>query len=74
MAKIYGSELRHRLTNTAMDLLGRYGGLGEKSGELAPLGGWPESTWRLSPMLRFGGGTNEVQRTIIATRHLGMPR
>jgi alkylation response protein AidB-like acyl-CoA dehydrogenase len=74
MAKIYGSELRHRLTNTAMDLLGRYGGLDEESGELAPLGGWAESTWRLAPMLRFGGGTNEVQRTIIATRHLGMPR
>jgi alkylation response protein AidB-like acyl-CoA dehydrogenase len=28
----------------------------------------------MSPMLRFGGGTNEVQRSIIAMRHLGMPR
>jgi alkylation response protein AidB-like acyl-CoA dehydrogenase len=74
MAKVHGSELRHRLANTAMDLLGRYGGLSEESGELAPMGGGMQHTWRMSPILRFGGGTNEVQRTIIATRHLGMPR
>jgi alkylation response protein AidB-like acyl-CoA dehydrogenase len=74
MAKVYGSELRYRLSNTAMDLLGRYGGLTEESGELAPMEGSMEATWRLSPMLRFGGGTNEVQRTIIALRHLGMAR
>ena len=74
MAKVHGSELRHRLANTAMDLLGRYGGLSEESGALAPIGGQMQSTWRMSPILRFGAGTNEVQRTIIATRHLGMPR
>ncbi len=74
MAKIYGSELRYRLANTAMDLLGRYGGLGADTGELAPADGLMEWTYRLSPLLRFGGGTNEVQRTIIALFHLGMPR
>ncbi|MBW2421953.1 MAG: acyl-CoA dehydrogenase family protein [Deltaproteobacteria bacterium] len=74
MAKVHGSELRHRLANTAMDLLGRYGGLDEASGSLAPIAGEMQSLWRMSPILRFGGGTNEVQRTIIATRHLGMPR
>jgi alkylation response protein AidB-like acyl-CoA dehydrogenase len=74
MAKVHGSELRHRLSNTAMDLLGRYGALSKESGALAPIGGRMQSTWRMSPILRFGGGTNEVQRTIIATRHLGMPR
>ncbi len=74
MAKIFGSELRYEITNTAMDLLGRYGGLSEGSGELAPLDGRMEQTWRMSPILRFGGGTNEVQRSIIAARHLGMSR
>jgi alkylation response protein AidB-like acyl-CoA dehydrogenase len=74
MAKVYGTELRQRLTNTAMDLLGRYGGLDEASGELAPIDGLMEWTWRMSPMLRFGGGTNEVQRSIIAQHHLGMQR
>ncbi len=74
MAKVHGSELRHRLSNTAMDLLGRCGGLSDESDPTAPMGGRMQSTWRMSPILRFGGGTNEVQRTIIATRHLGMPR
>lgn len=74
MAKVYGSELRARIANVAMDLLGRYGGLSEESGALAPVAGRLEQQWRISPMLRFGGGTNEVQRTIIATMHLGMPR
>jgi alkylation response protein AidB-like acyl-CoA dehydrogenase len=74
MAKVFGTELGYQLTNTAMDLLGRYGGLGQDAGELAPLEGRMEWRWRLSPMLRFGGGTNEVQRTIIAQHHLRMPR
>ena len=74
MAKIFGSELRYEITNAAMDLLGRYGGLSTESGELAPLEGRMEQTWRMSPILRFGGGTNEVQRSIIAARHLGSPR
>ncbi len=74
MAKVSGSELRYRMTNLAMDLLGRAGALTEAAGELAPGGGRQESTWRASPILRFGGGTNEVQRSIIAARHLGMAR
>ena len=74
MSKIHGSELRYSLTNTAMDLLGRYGGLAKEAGDLAPVDGRMEQTWRSSPILRFGGGANELQRTIIATRGLGMPR
>ena len=74
MAKVYGSELRYEISNCAMDLLGRSGALTRDSGALAPADGRLESTWRISPILRFGGGTNEVQRTIIATRGLGLPR
>jgi alkylation response protein AidB-like acyl-CoA dehydrogenase len=74
MTKIHGSELRYELTNTAMDLLGRHGGLDREAGDLAPMEGRAEHIWRTSPILRFGGGANELQRTIIATRGLGMPR
>jgi alkylation response protein AidB-like acyl-CoA dehydrogenase len=74
MTKIHGSELRYSLTNAAMDLLGRFGALERAAGALAPAEGRFEQTWRASPILRFGGGANELQRTIIATRGLGMPR
>jgi alkylation response protein AidB-like acyl-CoA dehydrogenase len=74
MAKVWSSELRYRMHSLAMDLLGRYGALAREAGEVAPVGGRLESTYRMSPILRFGGGTNEVQRSIIAQRGLGLPR
>ncbi len=74
MAKIWASELRARMSNLAIDLLGRYGGLTAESGDLAPSAGRHENQWRLSPIMRFGGGTNEVQRSIVATMGMGMPR
>jgi hypothetical protein len=57
-----------------MDLLGRAGGLSAASGERAPAAGHFEFTYRLSTIFRFGGGTNEVQRDIIAMFGLGLPR
>jgi len=74
MAKISGTELRTRLANAAMDLLGRSGGLSAESGERSPFGGRAEFNFRLSPIFRFGGGTNEVQRDIVAAAGLGLPR
>ena len=73
MAKVSGTELRTRLANTAMDLLGREGGLSRESGERAPFEGRAEWSFRLSPIFRFGGGTNEVQRDIVAAAGLGLP-
>jgi len=73
MAKISGSELRYRMSTLLMDILGRRGGLARddaRSIEDAHVQG----NYLASPILRFGGGTNEVQRSIIATRHLGMTR
>jgi len=72
MAKISATELRTELANTAMDLLGRSGGLSAESGPRAPFGGRAEWTFRLSPIFRFGGGTNEVQRDIVAGAGLGL--
>jgi len=74
MTKIWSSELRYRMNSMAMDLLGRSGALSRESGDLTPAEGRLESTYRGSPVLRFGGGTNEVQRNIIAQRGLGLPR
>ena len=74
MSKIWTSELRYRISSTAMDLLGREGALTEESDGFAPLAGELERTYRASPIQRFGGGANEVQRDIIARRGLGLPR
>ena len=74
MSKVWTSDLRYRMSSVAMDLLGREGALGEECGDGAPLAGELERTYRNSPVQRFGGGTNDVQRDIIARRGLGLPR
>ena len=73
MAKVWSSELRYRLESAGIDLLGRPGIVSDDS-EGSVLGGEIEKGYRSSPILRFGGGTNEVQRNIIAQRGLGLPR
>jgi len=74
MAKVAATELRTRIANTAMDLLGRYGALSKENGALAPAEGRMEWAFRIAPIFRFGGGTNEVMRDIIAAAGLGLPR
>ena len=73
MVKVWGTELRHRLSDAAMDLLGRRGLLRRENAE-APMRGRAEATFRYAPVVRFAGGTNEVQRNIIAQRGFGLPR
>ena len=63
-----------RIANVAMDLLGRSGALSAESGDRAPFEGRAEFNFRLSPIFRFGGGTNEIQRDIIGFAGLGLPR
>ena len=74
MAKVSGTELRARIANTAMDILGREGALSAENGDLAPFEGRAEFNFRLAPIFRFGGGTNEIQRDIVASAGLGLTR
>jgi alkylation response protein AidB-like acyl-CoA dehydrogenase len=73
MAKIFVSELSARFADVALDILGPLGQLGPDEDE-ALVDGRIQWLYRIAPMLRFGGGTNEVQRIIIAQRGLGLPR
>jgi alkylation response protein AidB-like acyl-CoA dehydrogenase len=70
--KVFTSELRQRIATLALDLLGPDGLLAHRSTE-APLAGKFERLYRAAPLMRFGGGTNEVLRDIIAQRGHGMP-
>jgi alkylation response protein AidB-like acyl-CoA dehydrogenase len=70
--KIFTSELRQRIADLAIDLLGPDGLIAHRSPG-APLDGFFERLYRVSPLMRFGGGTNEVLRDVIAQRGYGLP-
>ncbi len=73
MVKVFNTELRTRLADVGMQTMGLFGQL-RKGSNWAPLAGEIEQFYREAPFLRFGGGTNEVLRDIIARRGLGLPK
>jgi alkylation response protein AidB-like acyl-CoA dehydrogenase len=72
MMKVFISELRAKLTDWGMQIMELYGQL-NRSDPAAPMLGRLELDYRRAPYLRFGGGTTEVQRGIVA-QGIGMPR
>ena len=73
ISKLYGSELTQRLAQTGLQLLGLHGVL-EPGSPWAPLKGRLERAYLQSVSSTIAAGTSEVQRSIIATRGLGLPR
>jgi 3-oxocholest-4-en-26-oyl-CoA dehydrogenase alpha subunit len=73
MQKVWTSELRTRIADVGMQVESLYGQL-DSSDSRAPIGGRFEAAYRWAPIHRFGGGTNEVLRDIIAQRGFGLPR
>jgi alkylation response protein AidB-like acyl-CoA dehydrogenase len=71
--KIFTSELRQRIADTATTLLGM-GGLLSPDDQNAPAAGAFQKLYRAAPLMRFGAGTNEVLRDVIAQRGYTMPR
>lgn len=65
MTKVVTTELQATLAAAALDLT---------RGEPSPATTLAQHMYRQAPYLRFGGGTNEVQRDIIAQRGLGLGR
>ncbi|MFP5110213.1 acyl-CoA dehydrogenase family protein [Neobacillus sp. C211] len=73
MMKVYATELYTKVSDIGTQIMEAYGQLTWRNEE-APAGGTVEHLYRLAPFHRFGGGTNEVQRNIVAQRGLGLPR
>ncbi len=72
-SKVYSSELMEGFGEAALDILGMVGTLGEGSPG-AVLRGRVEQNLRHALMWVISIGTNDIQRSLIAQRGLGLPR
>jgi alkylation response protein AidB-like acyl-CoA dehydrogenase len=70
-SKIFGTEWSQRMMSVAMKVLGM---AGNASGESEKLANLVRFGYLNSVSRTIAGGTSEVQRNIIATRGLGLPR
>jgi alkylation response protein AidB-like acyl-CoA dehydrogenase len=73
VAKVYGSEYFIEAYRLLMEIFGEIS-LFKSNQELAILNGKLERMYRTASILTFGGGTNEVQKDIIAIAGLFLPR
>jgi acyl-CoA dehydrogenase len=71
IVKMEVARLAEAITNFGLELMGPAALLG---GADAPLRGIFQAALLESPCMRIAGGTDEIQRTIIAERLLGMPQ
>jgi alkylation response protein AidB-like acyl-CoA dehydrogenase len=71
--KLYWSEMSQRLHRLALDVLGPAAPLGAGATDNPGGGEWQRS-WLYYQAASIFAGTNEIQRTIIGERVLGLPR
>jgi len=64
MCKMYSSELQQRIANLSMHLYGMYGNVRNRS----------SMAYMQAVSATIAGGTSEIQKGIMATRGLGLPR
>jgi alkylation response protein AidB-like acyl-CoA dehydrogenase len=70
---LFSSELLRHIANVGMRVLGHYGELGQDS-KWAVGSARIMRTYLSCISIGVGGGTNEIQRNIVAMRGLGLPR
>ncbi len=73
ISKVFGTELQRQMGQTGLRVLGMAGQL-EPGSPWAPLRGRVERWALAGPSYTVAGGTSEVNRNVIATRGLGLPR
>ncbi len=74
MVKMFGSESLQRLQRLGTRAFGLYSNLWDENDDHAPLRATFTHGYIWSIPMTIAGGTSEIQRNIIATRGLGLPR
>ncbi|HSS89695.1 MAG TPA: acyl-CoA dehydrogenase family protein [Streptosporangiaceae bacterium] len=72
ITKVYASERLQRVGQLLEEVVGRHGDPADS--ETAELSRWLDIQAKRNTVLTFGGGVNEIQRELIATAGLGLPR
>jgi len=72
VTKVYSSEQLQQLGQLLEEIVGRHGDPADE--ETAGLSRWLDIQAKRNTVLTFGGGVNEIQRELIATAGLGLPR
>lgn len=73
ISKTINTETHQRVGIEAFKMMGNAGQLAHRDPHAAAKGR-PMRAWLSTPAVKFGGGTNELQRDLIAGFGLGMPR
>jgi hypothetical protein len=71
-SKLFNSELVQRMANTGVKVFGMHSNIWER--DRAPMRAQFTRSYVGSVSATIAAGTSEVQRNIIATRGLGLPR
>jgi hypothetical protein len=72
--KMFGSELHQRIARTGTKTWGLYGNVWDPKSKHAPMGAAHVQDYVGSVPHTIFSGSNEIQRNVIATRGLGLPR
>jgi len=72
VTKVFGSEQAQQIGAELAELVSKHGDLAEE--DTAGLARWLDVQNKRNTVLTFGGGVNEVQRELIATAGLKLPR
>jgi alkylation response protein AidB-like acyl-CoA dehydrogenase len=72
VTKVFGSEQAQRIGAELAEVVSRHGDLADE--QTADLAQWLDVQNKRNTVLTFGGGVNEVQRELIATAGLKLPR
>jgi 3-oxo-4-pregnene-20-carboxyl-CoA dehydrogenase beta subunit len=70
--KVFGSQRLQRLGQLLEEVVGRHGDPADP--QTAELARWLDVQSKRNTVLTFGGGVNEIQRELIASAGLGLPR